>query len=731
MSLVNLLDIDTRQGTNNQHSYSNGNTLPYTGVPFGMNFFAMQTAGDRGSWWFNPHDRVFQGIRLTHQPSPWMGDFQWMLFNPFSGKLLGHSQFHVQGTYRPEEAVFAPHYMKLKQERYQINTEFTASTYGGKIKSTYRATETNGLNIRSKGPFEIKVDLENNQISGFVSNFSDSEDKEFKMYFSTIFDAKINAETSEIIIGEDQKHELANFKGEDLNLFVRFDSQKEVVTTLATSFISVEQAELNLSRIKEQSFVEMKDNAEAKWLNYLNRIDVTSTNKEQVDTFYTMLYRAFLFPQKFYELNEANEPIHYNTVAKEVRPGYLYTNNGFWDTYKTVYPLYSLIATKEYEEMLESYLTSFNETGFLPKWLSPDERGLMPGTLIDAVIADAAVKGIGTKMMPEFLEAMKVAATKQSEKNNYGRRGTYDYLKYGYVPLDYHESVNHTLDYAYSDFCISQVAKTLGDTETAEFYQKQSGNFANIFDTETKFMRAKDKEGNFRASFEDTRWGLDYCEGSAWQNSYAVYHNFGKLIELHGGKEAFANKLTNLANTPPTFGVDGYGFEIHEMSEMASIDFGQIAISNQPSFHIPYLFNYVGESSTSQVILKQLMTEQFNTSWNGFPGDEDNGSMASWFVFSSLGFYPVTPGAGEYVLGIPLFDSAVIHLENGKDVTINTKSNKPHLNFVKSVSLNNEDYSKVYFNHADLVKGAEIDFELAIAPSKKEVTKEDLPFSID
>jgi predicted alpha-1,2-mannosidase len=326
---------------------------------------------------------------------------------------------------------------------------------------------------------------------------------------------------------------------------------------------------------------------------------------------------------------------------------------------------------------------------------------------------------------------MKVAATKQSEKNNYGRRGTYDYLKYGYVPLDYHESVNHTLDYAYSDFCISQVAKTLGDTETAEFYQKQSGNFANIFDTETKFMRAKDKEGNFRASFEDTRWGLDYCEGSAWQNSYAVYHNFGKLIELHGGKEAFANKLTNLANTPPTFGVDGYGFEIHEMSEMASIDFGQIAISNQPSFHIPYLFNYVGESSTSQVILKQLMTEQFNTSWNGFPGDEDNGSMASWFVFSSLGFYPVTPGAGEYVLGIPLFDSAVIHLENGKNVTINTKSNKPHLNFVKSVSLNNEDYSKVYFNHADLVKGAEIDFELAIAPSKKEVTKEDLPFSID
>ncbi len=212
---------------------------------------------------------------------------------------------------------------------------------------------------------------------------------------------------------------------------------------------------------------------------------------------------------------------------------------------------------------------------------------------------------------------------------------------------------------------------------------------------------------------------------------HAVYHNFGKLIELHGGKKAFANKLTNLANTQPTFGVDGYGFEIHEMSEMASIDFGQIAISNQPSFHIPYLFNYVGESSTSQVILKQLMTEQFNTSWNGFPGDEDNGSMASWFVFSSLGFYPVTPGSGEYVLGIPLFDSAVIHLENGKDITINTKANKPHLNFVKSVSLNDKDYSKVFFNHEDLIKGANIDFELSIAPSKKDFLNSDMPFSID
>jgi len=380
--------------------------------------------------------------------------------------------------------------------------------------------------------------------------------------------------------------------------------------------------------------------------------------------------------------------------------------------------------------MLEGFLNSYRYTGFLPKWLSPDERGLMPGTLIDGLIADAAVKNIGSHLMEELLEGMLAAAKNQSENANYGRQGTNDYLKYGYVPLDFHESCNHTQDYAYSDFCISQVAKVLGKESLSAEYATQSLNYKNIFDKETGFMRAKDKDGNFRPDFSPTSWGLDYAEGSAWQNSFAVYHDFKGLIEEHGGKDAFLSKLTELCNTAPSFDVKGYGYEIHEMSEMAAVDFGQLALSNQPSFHIPYLFNYVGQPASSQVLLKQLMTNLFDTSFTGFPGDEDNGSMSAWFIFSTMGFYPVTAGSGEYVLGIPLFDEVKIHLPQGKEFVIMTKQNAPQANFVQNTVLNEKSWEKLFIQHKDIVHGGNLDFTLGIVPAIKSYNEEDLPYSL-
>jgi predicted alpha-1,2-mannosidase len=438
----------------------------------------------------------------------------------------------------------------------------------------------------------------------------------------------------------------------------------------------------------------------------------------------------FLFPQKFYELDANMEPVHYDTTARSVKKGVLYTNNGFWDTYKTVYPLYSIIAPKEYEEMLEGYLNSYREAGFLPKWLSPDERGLMPGTLIDAVIADAAAKGIGLEMMPELLEAMLKAATTQSEQTCYGRQGTLDYIKYGYVPSNYHESVNHTLDYAYSDYCISRVAELLDKTDLADKYRESALNYRNIFDSEIGFMRAKDQNGQFRTDFNDTSWGRDYAEGSAWQNGFAVFQDFQGLIDAYGSKERFFDKITELCNKKPDFDVLGYGFEIHEMSEMAAIDFGQVAISNQPSFHIPYLFNYVGQPGSSQVVIKQILTHLFNSGFDGYPGDEDNGSMAGWYVFSSMGFYPVSPGSNEYVLGIPLFDQVTIELPNGKQMQIRTDNNNPQSNFVSNVKLAGQDYTKLFITYEDIMEGKTLDFRLGLAPTYRDYKPEELPFSI-
>ncbi|MCL1788394.1 MAG: GH92 family glycosyl hydrolase, partial [Defluviitaleaceae bacterium] len=503
-----------------------------------------------------------------------------------------------------------------------------------------------------------------------------------------------------------------------------------VEMSLATSFISKAQAALNLQRDSAVTFDEQKALTAAKWEHYLGKIEVTHHDPAQVKTFYNCLYRMFLFPQKFYELDPAGNPIHYDTTSKTTKPGILYTNNGFWDTFRTVYPLYSIIIPDEYKEMMEGFLNSYKHTGYLPKWLSPDERGMMPGTLIDGLIADAAVKGIAPELMPEMLEAMLATATVQSEDTNYGRSGAKDYMQLGYVPLDYHESCNHTQDYAYSDFCISQVAKTLGKTDIAQAYQKQSLNYLNIFDKETGFMRAKDKAGNFRPNFNEFDWGRDYAEGCAWQNSFAVYHDFQGLINAYGGKGEFFDKITGVYNTPPNYTVLGYGFEIHEMSEVAAIGFGQCGISNQPSFHIPYLFNYAGQPASAQVVLKQIMTRLFDAGFKGFPGDEDNGSMSGWYVFSSLGFYPVTPGSGEYVLGIPLFDEVKVNLPNGKQFVITAGGNAPQANFVKGVRLNGAEYGNLFVKHEDVAAGGLLDFALALAPVYREYAAAELPFSV-
>lgn len=707
--------IDTRHATANQYSFSSGNSLPYTGVPFGMNFFGVQTTDQKGSWWFHPEDRTFQGYRLTHQPSPWMGDFSRMMFTPVSGDLPNVSTFHTQSSYRPNESTFRPTHIRIHQLRYDIRSTMIPSMYGGILTAQYQDDQA-GLMLTLPGRFAIEQ-TDAHTLSGHVINFSGCEDSDFHFYFTLTFDQPI--------VGDALKE-----SGEDGQIVVRFGNIKEQTMRFGTSFISSEQATLNLTREKDLTAADYLAQSEQEWENYLSRIEVEHQDKSQTDTFYHNFYRMFLFPQTFYEINENNEKIHYDTYSKVVRPGVLYTNNGFWDTYKTVYPMYSLIAKEKYEEMLEGFLNSYNETGFLPKWLSPDERGLMPGTLIDAVIADAAVKGIRSDLMEQFLVAMKKAATIQSEDSNYGRQGTLDYLKYGYVPSNYHESVNHTLDYAYSDFCISQVASTIGDHETAAFYAKQSLNYKNIFDQETGFMRAKDTDGHFRENFLDIRWGRDYAEGSAWQSSFAVYQDFAGLICEYGSQEAFEEKLVELNNQAPRFNVEGYGFEIHEMSEFAAIEFGQMAISNQPSFHLPYLFSYIGKPEMAQPLLKQLMTQAFNASTNGYPGDEDNGSMAGWYIFNSLGFYPVSPGTGEYVIGMPLVSKATVHLSSGAKLEINASPNYPQQQFLHEVKLNNEKHTPIFFKHEDLIKGALIQYQLGTVPTPRKLTNEDLPFSL-
>jgi predicted alpha-1,2-mannosidase len=725
--------VDIKQGTNSMPSFSNGNTLPVVNVPFGMNMYLLQT-NNNGNWFYNPMDQMIYGIRISHQPSPWIGDYGFFNILPFCGDILYDSVYY--GTsYRPEETILKPNYIKLNLQRYHNQLELTPCERGANLKITYSSSDQQAGFLINPFTYQTKmnIDFENNRITGFSNSYTECEDSSFAIYFVIEFDSKLDQHNSGFINRNNAFSYTDHFIGENSNCVVRFEDicSGVVNAKISTSFINEEQALLNLARENNMSFEDMLFKSERSWEKYLSKIKVYTDNLDLKKTFYTCLYRMFCFPQKFYELDADNRPIHYNTFGKCIEAGILYTNNGFWDTYKTVYPLYSIIAPDEYSEMLQGYLNSYKETGFLPKWLSPDERGCMPGTLIDAVIADACVKGIAPEMMDELLAAMIKSANTQCKDAKYGRHCVNHYIKYGYVPFDKNkESVNHTLDYAYSDFCISAVAGKVGETELKEYYETRSLNYQKIFDKETGFMRSRDTKGEFRKDFDSFSWGGDYCEGSAWQNSFAVYHDFAGLISLYGSKEAFYNQLFVLFNTQPSFNVGAYGSEIHEMSEMASIDYGQFAISNQPSFHIPYLFTYAGFPAVSQIVIKQTLSRLFNYKIDGLPGDEDNGSLAGFFVFSSMGFYPVCPGTDQYVLGMPLFDKVEIQLPDNSVFTIKTNSNNPQANFIALSKLDGHDYTKLYITHNDIKGGGLLEFNLSIIPNMRIYNDEELPFSL-
>jgi len=488
-------------------------------------------------------------------------------------------------------------------------------------------------------------------------------------------------------------------------------SQAEI--QLATSFISPSQALLNLP---QKDFDSCKANAQADWENLLHRFDIVETGEADRTFFDHCLYRLFLFPQTFYEVDESGQAIHMDLATGTVKHGVLFSNNGFWDTFRTTFPLFALIIPEHYHRFLEGFLNSYRDTGFLPKWLAPDERGMMPGTLLDGIIADSACMDMATDLEEELLQAMLETATKSDPLGINGRHGLAQYQELGYLSTDHHESVSHTLDYAYSDFCIASCAEKLGQNDIAETYRTASQNYRHLFDAETGYMRARDSQGNFRPDFSPYSWGRDYAECSAIQATLGVLHDIPGLIQLMGGKETFSNYLLKSCQGAPLFETTGYGYEIHEMSEMATAPFGQIAISNQPSFHIPYLFRYSDHPDYTALLIKTLRQKAFHPSWQAYPGDEDNGSLSAWYIWSALGFYPTCPGKPSYDIGIPLFDRLRIFLaKENKWLDIHAEQNYSHFNFVKECRLDKSPVSSI--QHQDLLKAEQLTFTLSWLPS--------------
>lgn len=687
---MDITQIDTRVGTESKFEFSHGNTLPLTGMPFSMNYLSVQTSTKEDSWFFNPEDHTFAGLRLTHQPSPWIGDFQHFLFRFKTHNIEDIDQID---DYLPQKAIFQPDLIAADIVNQEVKVIATADIYGGVIKTLNYSNHPLHLIIDGQNLEQLNV---NHDLIAFkTQNFSSSEDPNFTMW--TVIEAP------------HFKFEKAKKDKEKTALIFKIEDNSEI--SFATSFISLDQAILNLSR--QPSFDKMHQKNIDQWNKIFNQIEIEDSQKEKVLTFYENLYRCFLFPMQFYEINSKQEAIHYSTSLKKVAVGKMFTNVGFWDVYRSSFPLYSLLCPTKYIDFLEGFYNSYQEAGYLPRWLSPDERGMMPGTMLDVLIADAAIKKLPIKHLSDYYQAMIKGAETSSKNAKYGREGLEEYNQLGYVSNNYPESVNKTLDYAYSDWAISTVAKVLGKKQDAEFYAKRSLNYRNLFDQECGLMHPKDPSGKFIAKFNSHDWGQGFTEGSAWQNSFNIYQDIPGLIKLYGSKEKFITKLKELVNQNPTYNVGSYGQTIHEMREMVAQPFGQLAISNQPSFHLAYLFALAGKPHDTEILVRQLL-HSFNSSFKGYPGDEDNGSMAAWYIWSSIGLYPEAPGSGKYVFGIPSYDYVKINLPDNQLEFITYNNDDTH-NYVDIRKFNNQ-LCQQEISHSKLIKGGKIYTRLCLLP---------------
>ena len=698
--------VNIKQGTLSEPRFSTGNTLPLTCAPFGMNSFSVQTRASGGGWFYLPLHRQTEGIRLTHQPSPWVRDYGHFVLMPQSGKPYFTEDSRSSSF---EETELSPACTEIYFKRYFAQMGIVPTERSAIIRIRWDTCKTPRLAVLPFNfPTELSVDAENKTLTGFTNAYGDGTRRDFKFYFCMTFDKPINVSETVVTKNSGETEQGISCKGIGEGMSIAFDipNGEELIVRLGTSYISPEYAVKNLSETDGRTYEQVKAETEDKWNFLLSKIEIEAS-EERMRTFYSCLYRCFIFPRIFYEYDELNNAVHYNTKSGEICGGKMFVDNGLWDVYRTIYPMLTLIIPEHMSEVMEGYLNFYKEQGWLPKWLSPGERGIMPGTLIDAALADCAVKGLLTEeQMKLALEGMLKNANTASGTHLGGRIGVEDYLKLGYVPNDkYGESVNNSLDAYYCDWCIAKLAEKLGMTDVRDEYLKRSQGYKRLFDSGTGFIRGLSSNGERKPDFSPFEWGGDYCEGGAYQNGFAVYHDIEGLSELYGGREKFEEKLDELFSAPPFFETGTYPCEIHEMTEMAAADFGQCAISNQPSMHLPYLYSAIGNIEKTASHVRRMLTEGYNE--NVFPGDEDNGSMSAWYIFGVLGFYPVCPGSGEYVLGVCNARNMTVKLGSGNILNI---INETDGSSVFRVSFNGTDIAENFIAHDKLMQGGTLRF---------------------
>ena len=584
-----------------------------------------------------------------------------------------------------------------------------------------------------KGSY-VKVIPEENKIIGYTTRNSGGVPENFKNYFVIEFDKPFTYKGT----FADKKLEEGNLeqKADHTGAIIGFSTRKgEIVhARIASSFISFEQAAQNLKELGNDSFEQLAQKGNDAWNNVLGKIEVEGGNLDQYRTFYSCLYRSLLFPRKFYEFTADGQPVHYSPYNGQVLPGYMYTDTGFWDTFRCLFPFLNLMYPSVNKEIQEGLINTYKESGFFPEWASPGHRGCMIGNNSASVLVDAYMKGVKVDDVKTLYEGL-IHGTENvhTEVSSTGRLGYQYYNKLGYVPYDVkiNENTARTLEYAYDDWCIYQLAKALNrPKKEIELFAKRAMNYRNVFDKESKLMRGRNENGQFQSPFSPLKWGDAFTEGNSWHYSWSVFHDPQGLIDLMGGKKMFITMLDSVFAVPPVFDDSYYGQVIHEIREMTVMNMGNYAHGNQPIQHMIYLYNYAGQPWKAQYWLRQVMDRMYTPGPDGYCGDEDNGQTSAWYVFSALGFYPVCPGTDEYVIGAPLFKKATLHFENGNNLVIDAQNNSKENLYIESLRVNGQESTRNYLKHADLLQGGTIEFKMGSHPNlNRGINDDDAPYS--
>ncbi|MDI9863246.1 GH92 family glycosyl hydrolase [Flectobacillus sp. DC10W] len=726
--------INPLMGTASKPSLSTGNTYPAIALPWGMNFWMPQT-GKMGDGWAYTYDAdKIRGFKQTHQPSPWINDYGQFAIMPITGKIRFHEDQRASWFSHKSE-IAKPYYYSVYLADHDVTTEITPTERAAMMRFTFPKTDSAFVVIDAldKGSF-VKIIPEKNQIIGYTTKNSGGVPENFKNYFIIQFDKPITFKsvwkakellTNELSVTDNHVGAVVGFK---------ISKRGEQVTAkIASSFISFEQAEINLKEVGSQSFEEIKNLGKGIWNTALSRIAVEGGSVDQTRTFYSCLYRTMLFPRKFYELDAKGKVVHYSPYNGQVLPGYMFTDNGFWDTFRAVFPFFNLMHRNLNSQIMEGLVNAYKESGFLPEWASPGHRDCMIGSNSASLIADAYIKGVRGFDVETLYQAMLKNSENEGPLTSVGRKGVKYYNDLGYVPYDVkiNENAARTLEYAYDDFCIYQLGKALNKPASElERFAKRSQNYKNLYDPSHKLMRGKNADGNFQSPFNPFKWGDAFTEGNSWHYTWSVFHDINGLSNLMGGKKEFANMLDSVFVVPPVFDDSYYGFVIHEIREMQIMNMGNYAHGNQPIQHMPYLYNYAGQPWKSQYWVREVMNKLYQPTPDGYCGDEDNGQTSAWYVFSAMGFYPVCPGTDQYVLGAPLFKKVTLSLENGKQVVIKAPNNSADNKYIGNLKWNGKDYSKNWLSHNDLQKGATLDFLMQSSPAmNRGVSETDIPYS--